>query len=62
VAGGPEAAEVREAPAATAALGGVPAAEPTPSDLARVKSGLCFFHWMFADKAKNCVAPCTWGN
>jgi hypothetical protein len=49
-------------PAATTAPGGVPAAEPTPSDLARVRSGLCFFHWTFADKATKCVALCTWGN
>ncbi len=51
-----------KAPAASAAPTGVPAAEPTPSDLARVGSGLCFFHWTFADKATKCVAPCTWGN
>jgi hypothetical protein len=51
-----------KAPAAPAAPTGVPAAEPTPSDLARVGSGLCFFHWTFADKAAKCVAPCTWGN
>lgn len=49
------------APAAPAASG-VPAAEMTPSDMARVGSGLCFFHWSFADKATKCVAPCTWGN
>ena len=45
------------APAAPAAPTGVPAAELTPSDLARVGSGLCFFHWTFADKAAKCVAP-----
>jgi hypothetical protein len=49
-----------KAPAATATTGA--AAEPTPSDLARIGSGLCFFHWTFADKATKCVAPCTWGN
>jgi hypothetical protein len=48
--------------AATAVPGGVPAADPTPSDLARVGSGLCFFHWTFGDKATKCVAPSTWGN
>ncbi len=51
-----------KAPAATAAPGGVPAAEPTPSDLAQVGSGLCFFPWTFADKATKCVAPYMWGN
>jgi hypothetical protein len=49
-----------KAPAATATTGA--AAEPTPSDLARIGSGLCFFRWTFADKATKCVAPCTWGN
>ncbi len=49
-----------KAPAATATTGA--AAEPTPSDLARIGSGLSLFHWTFADKATKCVAPCTWGN
>jgi hypothetical protein len=38
------------------------AADPTPSDLARMSSGLCFFHWTWAEKAKKCSPPCTWGN
>ncbi len=46
------------APAAT----GVPVADPTPSDLARASSGLCYFHWVYADTAGKCVAPCSWGN
>jgi hypothetical protein len=45
------------APAAT----GVPAADPTPSDLARASSGLCHFHLFYADKVGKCVAPCSWG-
>jgi hypothetical protein len=44
------------------ASGGTTAADPTPSDLARMSTGLCFFHWAFADKANKCVPPCTWGN
>jgi hypothetical protein len=32
-----------------AGAAGTPAANPTPSDLARMSSGLCFFHWAFAD-------------
>jgi hypothetical protein len=48
--------------AATTAPGGVPTAEPTLSDLAQVGSGLCFFHWTFADKATMCVAPCMLRN
>ncbi len=51
-----------KAAAATAAPTVVTAAEPTPSDLARIGSGLCFFHWTFADKATKCVTPCMWGN
>ncbi len=46
------------APAAT----GVPTADPTPSDLVRVSSGLCHFHWVYADKVGKCVGPCSWGN
>ena len=41
---------------------GTPAAEPTPSALARVASGLCFFHWNWAEKATKCSPPCSWGN
>lgn len=54
----------RAAPVTTAAAAapGVPAADPTPSDMARIGSGLCFFHWTYADKASKCLAPCTWGN
>ena len=32
----------------------------SPSDLARMSSDLCFFHWPWGDKACNCVAPCGW--
>ena len=32
----------------------------SPSDLARMSSDLCFFHWSWGDKARNCVAPCGW--
>ncbi len=50
------------AKAVTGGGAGTPAADTTPSDLARMSSGLCFFHWAFADKASKCVPPCTWGN
>ncbi len=40
----------------------VPATDPTPSSLAQMSSGLCFFHWNYAEKAQKCEAPCTWGN
>ncbi len=39
-----------------------PAADPTPSDLARIGSGLCHHHWTWADKARRCTPPCTWEN
>jgi hypothetical protein len=42
--------------------GGAPAAPITPSALARASSGLCFFHWTYAEKANKCEAPCSWGN
>ena len=32
----------------------------SPSDLARMATDLCFFHWSWGDKAHNCVAPCSW--
>ena len=48
--------------ATTLTTSGVPAADPTPSDLARASSGLCHFHWVYTDKAGKCVAPCSWGN
>jgi hypothetical protein len=41
---------------------GAAAADPTPSSLARLSSGLCFFHWNWADKAQKCQPPCSWGN
>lgn len=47
---------------AAAAAQGVPAGDPTPSDLARNGSGLCFFHWTYAERATKCSPPCTWGN
>jgi hypothetical protein len=50
------------AAAGAAAAGGAAAADPTPSALARLSSGLCFFHWNFADKAQKCQGPCSWGN
>jgi uncharacterized membrane protein YgcG len=39
---------------------GVPAANMTPSDLARAGSDLCYYHWSFGDKASKCTAPCGW--
>jgi hypothetical protein len=33
-----------------------------PVDLARLQSGLCFYHWSFGDRASKCTAPCSWGN
>jgi hypothetical protein len=36
--------------------------DPTPSALARFASGLCFFHWNFADRATKCSPHYSWGN
>ena len=35
-------------------------ASTNPSDIARMGSDLCFFHWSWGEKARNCVAPCRW--
>jgi hypothetical protein len=53
---------VQLAAAAAPTASCVPAADPTPSDLARESSGLCHFHWLYAEKASKCAAPCSWGN
>lgn len=34
----------------------------TPSDLARMGTGICHYHWSYGEKARTCVAPCGWGN
>jgi hypothetical protein len=60
--GSQQATAAKAATSSGAGTAGTPAANPTPSDLARMSSGLCFFHWAFADKASECVPPCTWGN
>jgi hypothetical protein len=41
---------------------GCPCRRSHPSDLARVSSGLCHFHWEYEEKAGKCVTPCSWGN
>jgi hypothetical protein len=61
--GGPRGRQrMQPASAAAPTASGVPAADPTPSDLARASSGLCHFHWVYADKAGRCVVPCSCGN
>ena len=32
----------------------------SPSAIARMGSNLCYFHWSWGEKARNCVAPCGW--
>ncbi len=32
----------------------------THADQARMETGLCFFHYCFGAKAKQCRAPCIW--
>jgi hypothetical protein len=60
--GGQQATAAKAATGSGAGTASTPTTDPTPSDLARMSSGLCFFHWAFADKASKCVPPCTWGN
>lgn len=31
-----------------------------PADMARLTTGLCFFHFCYGSKAKRCTAPCSW--
>ncbi len=53
------------APAASSAAPAAAAAatkDPTLSALARLASGLCFYHWNFADRSTKCSPPCSWGN
>jgi hypothetical protein len=60
--GGQQATATKATTVGGTGTAGTPTADPTRSDLARMSSGLCFFHWAFADKASKCVPPCTWGN
>ena len=32
----------------------------SPLDLARLSSGLCFYHFTFGSKARSCSKPCAW--
>jgi hypothetical protein len=60
--GGRGGARSLQIPAQTMAASQTPAADPSPSDLARMASGLCFYHWTWSDKARKCSPPCSWGN
>jgi hypothetical protein len=33
-----------------------------PMEMARIQSGLCYYHFKFGDKSYNCTPPCTWEN
>ena len=35
-------------------------ASTSPSDIARMGSDLCFFHWTYSERARSCLAPCRW--
>ena len=54
--GGQQSRQVSQQPSG----GQTAATSVSPSDLARMGSDLCFFHWSWGDKARNCVAPCSW--
>jgi hypothetical protein len=60
--GGRRPPEAHPAGSGQSAGSSTPATDPTPSNLAQMSSGLCFFHWNFAEKAQKCQPPCTWGN
>jgi hypothetical protein len=60
--GGRRAAAAHQVGSGQSAGSGILAADPTPSPLAQISSGLCFFFWNYAKKAQKCQAPCTWGN
>ncbi len=36
------------------------AGNPTPSELAAHAAGLCFAHWVYGERARECHAPCNW--
>jgi len=62
--GGQKSQDKAHAPPAGPAGAPPPAAAPrnSPSDLAQLQSGLCFYHWRFGEKATKCKTPCIWGN
>ncbi len=37
-------------------------APANPRDLARVQSGLCYYHWRWGNQATKYKVPCTWEN
>ena len=42
-------------------FGGQSAADSiSPSNIARMGTDLCYFHWSWGEKTRNCVAPCGW--
>jgi hypothetical protein len=60
--GGAKSGAAPAAPSAAPAAAAAATKEPTPSALARLASGLCFYHWNFADRSTKCSPPCSWGN
>ncbi len=60
--GGAKSTTAPAAPGAAPAAAAVATKDPTPSALARLASGLCFYHWNFADRSTKCSPPCSWGN
>ena len=60
--GGAKSTTAPTAPSAAPAAAAAATKDPTPSALARLASGLCFYHWNFADRSTKCSPPCSWGN
>jgi hypothetical protein len=60
--GGAKSTTAPATPSATPAGAAAATKDPTPSAIARLASGLCFYHWNFADRSNKCSPPCSWGN
>jgi len=37
-----------------------PPRQPAPADIAAQAAGLCFYHWTFGERARDCRPPCKW--
>jgi hypothetical protein len=50
----------RPPPSAPTAVAASTSATPSPAQLARSSSGLCFYHWRYGDLATHCEGVCSW--
>lgn len=47
-------------PSQQPAAGGQAQVFDAPSDMARLSTGLCHYHFTYGSRARSCRAPCTW--